>query len=50
MEGVADHFPLYVRLKQRGPAKTPVQIEEPKVEIKETPAPPIKTKAKSKKK
>ncbi|AFY01996.1 endonuclease/exonuclease/phosphatase family protein [Bdellovibrio bacteriovorus] len=25
--GVADHFPLYVRLKQRGPAKTPVKDE-----------------------
>jgi len=43
MDGVADHFPLYVRLKQRGPAKTPViQEEAPKVEIK--PAPKSKKK------
>ncbi|MGZ3771869.1 MAG: endonuclease/exonuclease/phosphatase family protein [Bdellovibrio sp.] len=25
MEGVSDHFPLYARLKQRGPAKSPVE-------------------------
>ncbi|KHD88162.1 MAG: hypothetical protein OM95_10345 [Bdellovibrio sp. ArHS] len=29
MEGVADHFPLYVRLKQRSEAKNPVQEEVP---------------------
>lgn len=34
MEGVADHFPLYVRLKQRGPAKNPVTNDVPKVEGK----------------
>ncbi|MEK2645874.1 endonuclease/exonuclease/phosphatase family protein [Bdellovibrio sp. BCCA] len=46
LEGVSDHFPLYVRLKQRGPAKTPVQEPAPKTEVKkETP----KKKAKSKK-
>lgn len=38
MEGVADHFPLYVRLKQRGPAKTPVNDVAPKVDSKEKPA------------
>jgi endonuclease/exonuclease/phosphatase family metal-dependent hydrolase len=38
MEGVADHFPLYVRLKQRSPAKNPVKEEAPKVEAKEKPA------------
>ncbi len=27
MEGVSDHFPLYVRLKQRSEAKTPVKEE-----------------------
>lgn len=25
LDGVSDHFPLYARLKQRGPAKTPVK-------------------------
>ncbi|WP_374030098.1 endonuclease/exonuclease/phosphatase family protein [Bdellovibrio bacteriovorus] len=34
MDGVADHFPLYVRLKQRGPAKTPV-ADEKKAEVKD---------------
>lgn len=45
MDGVADHFPLYVRLKQRGPAKNPVPNTEKKTESKKTPL----KKAKSKK-
>lgn len=45
LEGVADHFPLYVRFKQRGPAKTPVADETKAPEKKEDPA-----KAKTKKK
>lgn len=35
IDGVSDHFPLYVRLKQRSAAKKPVQIEAPKID-KET--------------
>lgn len=35
MEGVSDHFPLYVRLKQRGPAKNPVQDDTVKTEVQE---------------
>lgn len=35
MEGVADHFPLYVRLKQRSEAKNPVKDEAPKAEVVE---------------
>lgn len=46
--GVADHFPLYVRLKQRGPAKTPVK-DEVAAEAEKAPAPPAK-KAPAKKK
>lgn len=35
MEGVSDHFPLYARLKQRGPAKNPVQEETGKINIQD---------------
>lgn len=45
-DGVADHFPLYVRLKQRSDAKTPVKDEAPAAAKKAT----KKTPAKSKKK
>ncbi|XGC79628.1 endonuclease/exonuclease/phosphatase family protein [Bdellovibrio bacteriovorus] len=41
MDGVADHFPLYVRLKQRSPAKNPVMETPAKTEQKE-----VKTKKK----
>lgn len=27
MTGISDHFPLYARLKQRGPAKSPIKVE-----------------------
>ncbi|MGE5085360.1 MAG: endonuclease/exonuclease/phosphatase family protein [Bacillota bacterium] len=43
-EGVSDHFPLYVRLKQRSEAKTPIKEEKPA----ET-APAKKSKTKKKK-
>lgn len=45
MDGVSDHFPLYVRLKQVGPAKTPV-VEE----IKSSDSAPTKTTPRRKKK
>ncbi|WP_413557490.1 endonuclease/exonuclease/phosphatase family protein [Bdellovibrio sp. HCB209] len=47
-DGVADHFPLYVRLKQRSEAKTPVKDEKPaaveKKATKKAPAKKTKTK------
>lgn len=43
-DGVSDHFPLYVRLKQRSEAKTPVKEEKPAEK-----APVKKSKAKKKK-
>lgn len=45
MDGVADHFPLYVRLKQRSEAKTPVKEEA----VKPADKPAAKTKSKGKK-
>lgn len=35
-DGVADHFPLYVRLKQRSEAKNPVPADTPKVDAVQT--------------
>ncbi|UYL07689.1 endonuclease/exonuclease/phosphatase family protein [Bdellovibrio sp. SKB1291214] len=45
-DGVADHFPLYVRLKQRSEAKTPVKDEAPATAKKTTKKVPAKSKKK----
>jgi endonuclease/exonuclease/phosphatase family metal-dependent hydrolase len=42
--GVSDHFPLYVRLKQRSDAKTPVKDETPVAPKKATKKAPAKKK------
>jgi endonuclease/exonuclease/phosphatase family metal-dependent hydrolase len=49
MDGVSDHFPLYVRLKQVGSAKTPV-VEEVKSEAKKETKQPDKKATRRKKK
>lgn len=44
--GVADHFPMYVRLKQRSEAKNPVKDPAPEAEVKKETKPAKKSKKK----
>jgi endonuclease/exonuclease/phosphatase family metal-dependent hydrolase len=44
--GVSDHFPLYVRLKQRSEAKNPVKDPVPETEVKKETKPAKKAKKK----